>query len=318
MAAIPIWKDKIIDLGSTSILFRLRDSDTRYTGKATARPGVSTAKVRVNDICADLLSNSLPSITDRTFTSFGLQTYYLEKSTNGVSWTSVDNFMFYNDWSYDYGFTGNSLSDPITGRVTSDMYILSSSKEISSNVSATYRKSNNSTTSRSTTVSPTPNHGTCCFYAGAVSDTVRITINSKNYYIATGCFKYALYYVNDYGGWDQFLIEGQYLESDSMTRYTKETEYTNTDRSNRGTDNYVNEVVKSWTLHTGLMTDSQAAKMHHLLNSTMVYLCDIPYNTYVPVIITDTTCEYKTYKNQGRQMVTYTITVELAQNRIRR
>jgi hypothetical protein len=127
-----------------------------------------------------------------------------------------------------------------------------------------------------------------------------------------------LYYVNAYGGWDQFLLEGNDMEADELTRYIREVEYDNNQLVNRGTDNYVSEISKTWTLHSGLLTDDQASRMHHLLNSQMVFLCHISSGDMIPVIMKTNTCEYKTFKNQGRRMVEYTMEVGLAQNRIRR
>ena len=318
MALIPIWKDKVSDLLMSSAEFRIRTGgETIYSGKSIARPGESSAKVRVNDICADYLVNALPTITDRTFTSFGLQAFSVQKKSGG-SWGVVESIDFYNDWSYDYGFTGDVLSDPINGKVTADMFILYSKKNISANISAVYRKNDGTTTTRTTTISPTPDHGTCCFDAGAVSSANRVAISGTYYPIVADCYKFALYYVNAYGGWDQLLVEGNGTETDSLERHIREQEYDNTNIVNRGKVNYVNEVTKSWTLNTGLLNDAEAGRMHHLINSPMVYLCLIASSTFIPVVITTNTCEYKTYRNQGNKMFNYQLTIELAQNRIRR
>lgn len=318
MAAIPIWKDKVIDLGAAEMEFRITvGGNTIYSGKAIARPGVATAKVRINDICADYLVNTLPTITDTTFTSFSLPAFVVQKNVGGT-WTTVDTVTFYNDWSYDYGFTGDELSVPINGHITADMFVLYSKKNITGGIGASYTKKNGSVVSRTSVVSPTPNDGTCCFDASSVTDTASIRIGSNYYDVVDSCHKWALYYVNALGGWDQFLLEGTDIESDSLERWVREQEYDNSNKSNRGKVNYVNEVTKSWTLNTGLLTDAQSARMHHLINSTMVFLCDIATDSFYPVVITDTTCEYKTYANQGHKMFNYRVTIELAQNRIRR
>lgn len=318
MAAIPIWKDKVIDLGGASVEFRITiGGNTIYSGKAMARPGEANAKVRINDICADYLVNALPAITDRTFTSFALPSFVVQKKSGG-SWSTIDTITFYNDWSYDYGFTGDVLSFPINGKVTKDMFILHSKKNITATQSATYVKGNGTSSARTCSVSPTPNDGTCVYDAGAVSDVVRINIGLTKYIVVDDCYRHALYYVNAYGGWDHLLVEGTDLEADSLERHIREQEYDNGNISNRGRVNYVNEVTKSWTLNTGLLTDDQASRMHHLINSPLVFLCEIASTTFIPVVITDTTCEYKTYKNQGNRMFNYQLSIELAQNRIRR
>ena len=91
----------------------------------------------------------------------------------------------------------------------------------------------------------------------------------------------------------------------------------NTPLSNR-IDNYVNEVTKGFTFHTGWLLGDQGKMMYHLINSTDVYLYDIANEQMIPVTIPTTSCEYKTFKNQGNQLVNYTIQVQIAQNRIRR
>lgn len=318
--AVPIWKDKIIDLGEASIQFRIYDWDNAislYDGVAHAKPGEATAKVRINDICADYLVNALPTLTDRAFTALPVKRFGVQLRYPGQTWIPLTDVTFYNDWSYDYGATPSDLSCPINGRVDDRMFILFSGLDMAS-LSASYHKTTGTSSSRSVTLPSNPASGTGAFKANALTNVDRITIKSRTYYLAGSCFKYALYYVNAYGGWDQFLIEGNDIEADAITRYIREVEYDNTLIVNRGKDNYVNEVTKSWTLHSGLLTDDQASRMHHLLNSPLVYLCQISTGNMIPVIIKTDTCEYKTYKNQGNRMFDYTMQVEIAQNRIRR
>ena len=320
MAAVPIWQDKIITIPASSVLFRIYDWDnsvTLYQGVANARPGESSVKLRVNDICADYLVNSLPTLTDRTFTGLPVKRFGIQTKTGNQAWSPFEDVTFYDDWSYSYGTSPSDLSCPINGRVDDRMFILFSGKEMSS-LSASYHRTSGSSTSRSVTLPTTPTTGTGAFKADAVSGVDRITIKSRVYYPVGSCYKYALYYVNAFGGWDQFLLEGNDMEVDEVVRYIREVEYDNTSIVNRGMDNYVNEVKKSWTLHSGLLTDDQASRMHHLINSPLVYLCHISSGDMIPVIMKTNTCEYKTFKNQGRRMVEYTLEVELAQNRIRR
>ena len=95
-------------------------------------------------------------------------------------------------------------------------------------------------------------------------------------------------------------------------------EYDNRNVQNRGTQNYANEIVKSYNLVTGWLSDEEASRMHHLINSTEVYLYDIITQEMTPVVIPSTSCEYKTYKNNGCKLVNYTIKVDVAHNRVRR
>lgn len=318
MAAIPIWKDKTVSLGTSSVNFRIMkmdDSSVIYTGKAYLAPGAASVPIRINDICADYLVNALPTMTDRTFTELIKPSFKVQKKPSS-SWTDVETVEFYNDWSYDYSFSSSVLSRPINGKVDARMFILTT-KLATTSVSATFRNTSGTATTRTATVSGTKD-GTAAFKVDAISNPASVTVNGFTYKVVTECARYALYYVNAYGGWDQFLIEGNEMEVDSLERWLHEQIYDNTSITRRGTVNYVSEVTKSWTLNSGVLYDDEAARMHHLLNSCMVYLCDIATGDFIPVTVSSNTTEYKTYRNQGRRMFTYQFTVTLAQNRIRR
>ena len=160
--------------------------------------------------------------------------------------------------------------------------------------------------------------GTAVFLPDAWDNVSKITVGNSTWEVVTECAEYALYYVNAYGGWDSLLIEGNTLEADTLKRYTREVVYDNRDIQNRGIDNYVNEITKGFTFHTGWLLGDQGKRMHHLINSTDVYLYDIANGQMIPVTIPTTSCEYRTKKNQGNRLVDYTIQVQVAHNRIRR
>lgn len=149
-------------------------------------------------------------------------------------------------------------------------------------------------------------------------EAIEVQSTGATYRFVDTCARNALYYVNAYGGWDVLLMDGLDKEQDELTRHEATRVYDNTVMQNRGTVNYVNEVQKSWTLHTGYLTDEQSGRMHHLLNSVQVYLYDMEEGAFLPVVLTGTSTEYKTYRNQGRKLVSYEIQVRLAQDRIRR
>lgn len=348
--AIPIWKDKIIDLLSGSVQFRIFDPNTNislYDGVANARPEESTAKVRVNDICADYLDNILPTLVNGDVTSLAMKAFDVQ-TRQGEYWSTIEQVTFVNDWSYDYDHNSSlsGISYPINGHIDSRMPILFSAYDKAQVTATIYLNG----TSQSV-VFPisggggggggsngdfnndfdsdfliggggggggTGGYGTLAIQASSYSNLDRIVIGGNTYKVVTDCAKYALYYVNAYGGWDFFLIEGNTLEADNLKRFTREVEYDNRVISNRGIHNYVNEITKGFTFHTGWLFDDQGERMHHLINSTDVYLYDIANGDMIPVTIPSTTCEYRTYKNQGNKLVNYTIQVEVAQNRVRR
>ena len=150
----------------------------------------------------------------------------------------------------------------------------------------------------------------------AAAESVEFT-DGTTYRDAGDCHRYALYYMNAYGGWDAFLIRGTVTERDSLTRRTIRSPY-DSGTSGRGTRNYANEIEKSWTLRTGWLTDGQSGRMHHLLNSTDVWMHDLDSDRLYPVVLTSTETEYRTYRTNGNRMTQYEVEVTLAQDRQRR
>lgn len=341
MPAVPIWKDKIVNIGLLdSMFYRIMLSDTNeviYSGKSFIRPGADFNQVKINDICADYLENVLPTLSQAEFSELNMPVSFLvQSSANGTSWTNIESVQFLNDWSYDYGYNPATMgmSFPINGHIDSRMPIVWTGLNVSQvNTTIYYRDGSyaqvfipieisndfnadfNADFSRSVR---TAGSGTAVFLLDAWDDVAAIQVGNSYFKVVTECAKYALYYVNAHGGWDCFLIEGNTLEADTLKRYTREMVYDNTDIQNRGIQNYVNEITKGFTFQSGWLLNDQGERMHNLINSTDVYLYDIANEQMIPVIIPTTTCEYKTYKNQGNKLVNYTIQVQIAQNRIRR
>lgn len=338
--AVPIWKDKFVTLGAgDSIQYRIILSDTQeviYSGNAFLKPGETTISVRINDICADYLVNVLPTLSQAEFSLLNMPVTFIVQALSGSSWVTKESVQFLNDWSYDYGYDPATMgmSLPITGNIDARMPIVWTGYNVSRvNMVIYYRNGTQAQVYVPIEISNDFNadfnadfsksvrsagSGTAVFLLSAWDDVYKVTIGNSTFQVVTECAKYALYYVNSVGGWDSFLIEGNTLEADTLKRYTREIVYDNRDIQNRGIQNYVNEITKGFTFHTGWLLNDQGERMHNLINSTDVYLYDIANEQMIPVIIPATTCEYKTYKNQGNRLVNYTIQVQVAQNRIRR
>lgn len=286
---------------------------TIFSGHAVRRPGQSQLLVRINDICADFLDHALPSVAEEASLSDPCSTTFVVKDSGG---NTVDTVEFLADWSYDYAHSVTSLADPVNGRVSSGQALIASVYS-SSNVTASLVYAGGSTGTETILSSGGPVQA-ISLPLDDYMNLERVTVAGKMYTVVPACHRFALLYVNAFGGWDTLLMEGRSGEVDGYARNTMKQRYNNADRSDRGTVEYVNEVTRRWTLRTGWLTDDHAARMHHVLGSVLVYLYDIPGQELLPVVITDQECEYKTYRGQGGQMVGYTVNVELAQEMIRR
>ena len=343
MPALPIWKDHTVDLGAAlgwDTDVRIREainSSVVYEGRIRRGPGSLHFYMKVNDICADWIEHTLPTLSQADLTPTNLPVkFYVLTVVSGVE-TLVGTVQFYGDWSYDpaFDYATMGLSHPINGRADARQWIpvtaINASDitmEITYNdgtvqtvtiplaISADFNADYNADFARSLITSGS---GTAFFDLSQWSDVNHIVLNGlARYDIVTECARYALYYVNAYGGWDTFLVEGLDKTEDALTRHTMAVEYDNGTTQARGLRDYAIELQRGITLHTGWLTDEQSLKMHHLLNSPDVYLWDFAEETMTPVVLTNATTEYKTYKNNGRKMVDYTITARIAKQMERR
>lgn len=336
----PIWKDYYVNLGSAaSVEYRVRLSNASgaiiYHGKAFRRPGETNVQVRINDIVADYYAGTIPTLAQTAFEALTLPlTIYVEKY--GSSWTSVATIQFLNDWSYDPSFNPATmgLAHPINGRIDARQWLVYTAINASSvsmtihykdgttavvtipvAISDDFNVDFNSDFARSTR---SAGSGTAVFDLSPWTNVDYVTIGRARYDVVGDCYRYALYYRNAYGGFDTFLLEGNCVRTDVLTRYEAGQDYDNRNQQNRGIRNYANELAPTWTLHTGILDDEAGEMMHHLLNSPDVYLYDIGTDTMQPVVITDTETRYSGYKVDGKQPVQYIITARVAAEFVRR
>ncbi len=338
--ATPLWRDYYVNLGKTDgINYRLSLKDTGeiiYSGRAYLRPGSTANEIRINDVCADYISNTLPELTQAQFSQLTFPlTFNVHAYVDG-NWALRDTVAFLNDWSYDNAF--NVVTEGIAFPVLTNIdrrqwltYSVYNAKSVTALVvyrdgsrqeltieaviASSFNISFNSSFARSLRGSAT---GTAVIDVAALGDVASITIGGVTFNVIDTCSRYALYYVNEHGGWDSLLIEGGYKWTDNLTRYTREVDYDNRNVQNRGAINYVNEVKRSLSLSTGWLNDEQSARMRHLLNSTSVYMLDMERGEMLPLLLTDNTYERKTFRSNDCKLVNYSINCELAQTQIRR
>lgn len=337
---IPIWKDKFVNfsLSGDSIFFRIVVGDeTIYSGRAYKKPGATSVRVKVNDICADYLSTIVPNWGIERFSQVAFPlTFKVQTSTDGVSWTLIESMQFVNDWSYDYDYViGSALSFPINGHIDSRQWIPYTVTNASS-ITATIHTKDGQTYTVTIPVAISDNFntdfntdfaksamssgsGTAIFNLSGYDNVDYVVINNDvRLKVVSDCKKYALYYLNVHGGWDSLLIEGNHMMTDNVERHTRGKEYDNRMIQNASLVNYVNEIEKTVTLHTGWLNDAESQRMHNVLNATTAFLYDMETDKMLPVIITTSSTVYKTFKNNGARMVNYDIDVKVAHNLTRR
>ena len=116
------------------------------------------------------------------------------------------------------------------------------------------------------------------------------------------------------------LIYGNTKKIDNITPYTYTKKIEVREQPNDfAIKKYQNDISSSWILNTGWLNDDEASRMFNLLESTEVYLTDLNEpNVFIPVNITNNSCEYKTFRNNGKKKINYIIELEEANKKIRR
>ncbi len=134
-------------------------------------------------------------------------------------------------------------------------------------------------------------------------------------YDMTHCGQGYFVYRNRLGGWDSFLIEGNISKTEG---YNKEKFSSPKKGRYYEIEKHINQVdiTTSYQATTGWLTDEEAERLvHHLLSSPRVYFCSLegdryePENMLVEVVLTDSSAEYKKFRN-GKRLVNYTINFE--------
>lgn len=290
----PIWKDTYYTTTAASANYYITlDGGKIFSGKAVRYPDANNLEININKVCrnyldcdiAELLTNMPSSNTSLSHPN----AQRLFKLYVGSS--NVADYRLYQDYSYttDKAVTGSSIvvSNPINGHFVPGMLKVRTTRTTNSSPSYTTTGSASSST--------------------GLGYTTRVK-----------CAPYVLYYLNSYGGWDAFVIEGTGIKKDAYTSYKTDRVFKNTTLDFE-TNKYVQEIKTSYELNTGLLTDDQAANLaKNLLGSVKVYLQNIDEGWVKPVIITDANAAYQTYQTNGRKLCQYKINVQESQSKIRK
>lgn len=307
--AISIWKDTYYEVNADDSPFsysittttgtgQYQATVTIFQGKAYVAPDEATIKIHVNELCKDYLSASTPAFKlddSRQLTienTEAARTFVLRNSGG----TALHTYDFVLDWSYDREeYRGNVFqSKPINYRLAPNMYEVYTETNGNTMKSYTYTARGNNS----------------------------LYLYNKGY-----CGHGALYYCNSYGGWDAFLIEGSVKRIDEFNRITINSKTQNGIVKGNyqsykmadvekvfGKRSYNNQITPSWELKTSFISDSEAENLaKNLLRSNCVLFHDLDKDELYPVVLTDTQAEWKSYRNNGRKFVSYTITAQGAQ-----
>lgn len=288
----PIWKDFIITAPGDSAEYAvLLDGAVIYTGKAYRRPGASAVEFTVNSVAADYLRNAFPVLPPAGVDAVTEQANDAARAFAVSTAAGTTAVTFVNDYSFDDAVTDNQWRQ-----------LLQIFADVDARLPLVFSRVGSDPVNviRVTTTPATITTGPLTWKLGAET-----------------CYRYALYFLNAFGGWSFVYLEAVKAAED-YARKTAKRFYRTNDATARGSVNYVNEVTLRWTAKTPPLNDEQAGKIWHLSGSVAAVLYDMATAEAFPVNVTAGSWEEQTYRNQGAKRPRYDIELTLAQDRLRR
>ena len=335
----PIWKPYQISIGleaSQSVLFRVRlgqnpGGQVLFTGRAYAKtPDAGEVKVVLNDVCANYVSMPFPQIVAgvHQFSKGGTMGFLVEAQENGQNWSAVESVFFSADWSYDDAkawVDGKPLTAVAGRQVSANQYLFITVVECFS-VKIHGTRKDGSTYVVSSTNFTTKNTGTAAFRLSdfaSEGDVLQVycvaggsdfnmdfsedfggAVATDLVFEVGGCYRYTLYWVNERGGWMQTPL--------AAVKWGRDIERTLLD-GEASVEVIRNGITKRATICSPLMSDEESAAFADVVSSTNVVLYDSERDTWIPVVVTDTTMEVQRYRTNGAKMSKYTLAVQVAE-----
>ena len=296
----PIWQDIMGTIVSDEDFedYELQSGGALlYAGRAFAYPDESNINVNVSRVVAPYLTG-----------------YYIDVDFYADN-TLLASYEFVRDYSYDptIDYTQDQwLNRPINSRIPSGVKLSVSKWGASAGGSMQVTDEGGALV-----VNETLDKGlnTAEWISGSVGKSY--TFGSESYEVVDACRGALLKYVNAYGAVDFFLVEGVAKQSDQITRSSYEKDAAALSRDFE-TKDYQASMEANWTGTTGWLTDAQSLRMKHLAESIEVYMVDTTTGEDIPVVLKDTSLAYKTFDNEGKKLVNYTLKWAESQKKIRR
>lgn len=332
----PVWRDELFTIESEddSINYKIVDDATDkiiYAGKAVKLPDSDSIKLNIAKLISNELTNSFPTKTE-LLNNVNIQHNYCKTFNIVANDSVIGTYSYYNSWGYEDLPSDFHIAAPIRPVVDRRQYLFTSlfnpSLDAATiNIMAKPKLSTEDYNLITVNIDDlNPRLITLPLFNFPVIDRIRLfkmptnptlpNITYLTYDVIDSCCEYCLYYCNAFGGWDSLLVNGNVKKSDKITSHYYSQNFNNTTYEFEKTK-YLNVISTSYELYTDWFNDDEQSRLYHLLESTQVYLHNLNKNEILPVNITNNTCEYKTYTNNGKKKWYNTINVEVAQERIR-
>ena len=330
-----VWKNKDVEISTSNPIeyeVILTDDDGAYDegiykGVATPKPNTDKVKIRISDFAKNVVNSDVhyeKGLFNKSYAGLGMNNYCkgvgVQYNNNGT-W-SVDWYMFTNN--YDYNELGSYneekvylLSNPITQYTNKGFTLITVFNNTREEVEVEMEGGDDGAYYM-LTLNP--------YTAGLFQvelDKGRYTMyyNDEDvvkFNVVEGCNRYKLHYINAKGGYDTLTIEGKKdKRTDAFEYLYFKKRGDNQSVSDFQMNKYQTNITTSWVLQTGWLNDEQSLKMYNLFGSHKVWLEDTESNKIYPVYITDKNVTYKTFTNNGKKKISYSINVTAANTMVK-
>lgn len=337
---IPVWKDRDVYISATEPLkyfIEYYGGVTVFEGVAMPKPDTTNITIRINDFAKNMVDSNVDA--DRIFDIQGDMEYfiipnYCREIAIGKINESSGNTLLFSDYFYnDYDYNSNSnysydevhlISNKIT-HLTNRGYCLFTLFNCWENdviIRITDEDEQGGGVVLDFTI-PSMSAAVVSgrnFIAGhryIFYDTYD-EVEIGRYEAVESCNRYNLHYINAKGGYDTLPIDGRKdKRTDNLTFEYYKTKGNNQIINKPQMNKFKVDITPKWELQTGWLNDEQSQKMYNLFTSQKVWLEDIDEGTFTPVYITNNAVDYKTFTNNGKRKINYTISVTSANTLIK-
>lgn len=304
----PIWMDTDIVLEgnpANSVDWALTGKGVTLSTARTVFNADGKAPIRLNDILRPYMRQKLdPTVLEHGQDTGGFMSGYLAVKDQDGNYVAHTAYSTWNDCSY----TPNDriiLNDPIENFFDQRQLVPFSFIAKTGTLDGMITRKLNLSKAKVTT-----NHTAqgqimtvlCKGFGQRPYDWIRLDVNGEalSYEMREGCPTHCLYYTNKYGGVDSLLVRGKVKKTDSIESYGMRIDIPTTSTAHSEIT-LSKEITRSWQLYTHYLSESQMAKMENVAETTLAYLHDLEADTIIPVNVTNTTFEFKTFMD-GRKL----------------
>ena len=337
---IPVWKDRDVYLNATEeplkYFIEYYGGDEVFEGVAMPKPDNNYIIIRINDFAKNMVNSDVDA--ERIFDIQGNMDYFvinnycreisIGKRNESSGNTLLFSDYFYND--YDYHSMNSYIFDDVyelnskLGKIVGKGYTfftIFNTYEHSISFDFGYK-----------VVGDVINLGEISIQAmTAIILVVRdLPVGAEVYYnyegfpditlgkVVDSCNNYKLHFINAKGGYETLPIDGRKdKRTDNLTFEYYKARGNNQNINKPQMNKFKVDITPKWELQTGWLNDEQSQKMYNLFTSQKVWLENIETGEITPVYITNNAVDYKTFTNNGKRKINYTISVTSANTLIK-